>query len=157
VNQPADLVAAERRNHALDLPPVAETRDIALVAAALRARRGLIAGVVAEAVHQLGRIRQREPPVNEGRVHAEPSNRTPVSTVPTNVVNAALTIFSPTAHGGPTMRTNKRAGGCLLMICILAGFPVGLAVGNPMKGILLGTAVGVVLAVALWLIDRERD
>ena len=49
-----------------------------------------------------------------------------------------------------------RAGGCFLTLCILAGFPLGLAIGNPMKGILIGTGVGILLAVALWLIDRRR-
>jgi hypothetical protein len=48
------------------------------------------------------------------------------------------------------------AGGCLLTICILAGFPIGLAIGNPMKGILIGTGVGIAVALAWWLIDRRR-
>jgi len=54
--------------------------------------------------------------------------------------------------------TNPRplAGGCFLTICILAGFPLGLAIGNPMKGILIGTGAGIVLAVVAWLIDRRR-
>ena len=54
------------------------------------------------------------------------------------------------------MPKSTRAGGCVLTICILAGFPLGLAIGNPMKGILIGTATGIVLAVATWLIDRTR-
>jgi hypothetical protein len=55
--------------------------------------------------------------------------------------------------------TNRKplAGGCLLSICLLAGFPFGLAIGNPMKGILIGLGVGIVLAVALWLIDSRRS
>ena len=55
--------------------------------------------------------------------------------------------------------TNRKplAGGCLLSICLLAGFPIGLAIGNPMKGILIGLGVGIVLAVALWLIDSRRS
>jgi hypothetical protein len=58
---------------------------------------------------------------------------------------------------GARMQGSKaRAGGCFLTICILAGFPLGLAIGNPMKGILIGTGAGIVLAVALWLIDRRR-
>jgi hypothetical protein len=52
--------------------------------------------------------------------------------------------------------STTRAGGCFLTVCILAGFPLGLALGNPMKGILIGTAAGIVLAVATWLIDRRR-
>jgi hypothetical protein len=49
-----------------------------------------------------------------------------------------------------------RAGGCFLTLCILAGFPLGLTLGNPMKGILIGTGVGIALAVASWLIDLRR-
>jgi hypothetical protein len=48
------------------------------------------------------------------------------------------------------------AGGCFLTLCILAGFPLGLAIHNPMKGILIGTGVGIVLALLTWLIDRRR-
>lgn len=42
------------------------------------------------------------------------------------------------------------------MICILGGFPLGLAIGNPMKGILIGTAAGIAIAVLIWLIDRRK-
>jgi hypothetical protein len=52
-------------------------------------------------------------------------------------------------------RTTK-AGGCFLTFCILAGCACGIAIGNPMKGILIGTSIGVVLAVLLWLVDRRR-
>ena len=52
--------------------------------------------------------------------------------------------------------TTARAGGCFLTLCILVGFVAGLAIHNPMKGILAGTAVGTVLAVLLWLVDRRR-
>ena len=41
-------------------------------------------------------------------------------------------------------------------MCILAGFVAGLAIGNPMKGVLAGTAAGALIAVILWLIDRRR-
>jgi hypothetical protein len=54
------------------------------------------------------------------------------------------------------MTKSTRAGGCFLTICILAGFPLGLAIGNPMTGILIGTGVGIALAVVTWLIDRQR-
>jgi hypothetical protein len=52
---------------------------------------------------------------------------------------------------------STRAGGCFLTLCILAGFPLGLAIGNPLKGVLMGTAVGAALAVVVWLIDRPRS
>jgi len=50
-----------------------------------------------------------------------------------------------------------KAGGCFLTFCILAGCAGGIVFGNPMKGILIGTSVGVLLAVMLWLIDRRRQ
>ena len=49
-----------------------------------------------------------------------------------------------------------KAGGCFLTVCILAGCAAGIAFGNPMKGILIGTSTGVVLAILLWLVDRRR-
>jgi dolichyl-phosphate-mannose--protein O-mannosyl transferase len=57
---------------------------------------------------------------------------------------------------GPLMRNRTQAGGCFLTICILAGFPLGLAIGNPMKGVLIGTGVGIAAAVLLWLIDSRK-
>jgi hypothetical protein len=56
----------------------------------------------------------------------------------------------------PMQRPTARAGGCFLTLCILAGFAAGLAIGNPMKGVLIGTGIGAVIAVLLWLIDRRR-
>jgi hypothetical protein len=54
------------------------------------------------------------------------------------------------------MPSSTRAGGCFLTLCILAGFPLGLALHNPMKGILIGTGAGTLLAVVTWLVDRQR-
>jgi hypothetical protein len=53
------------------------------------------------------------------------------------------------------MPSKTRAGGCFLTLFILAGFPLGLALGNPMKGILIGTAAGIAFALIVWLIDRR--
>jgi len=50
-----------------------------------------------------------------------------------------------------------RAGGCFLTVFILLGFVGGLAIRNPLKGVLIGTAVGAALAIATWLIDRRRS
>jgi hypothetical protein len=54
------------------------------------------------------------------------------------------------------MTSTTRAGGCFLTICILAGFPLGLAIGDPMKGILIGTGTGSAISAITWLIDRRR-
>lgn len=48
------------------------------------------------------------------------------------------------------------AGGFFLMAAILIGAVWGVAAGNPMKGILIGTGVGGLIAVAVWLVDRSR-
>ena len=155
VDQAPNFIATQRRDHAFDLTPMTKASDIALVAAALGASCSLKARIVAEAIHQFSRIGKGEPAMNEGRVHETPSNRAAVSVVPTNVVNAALTIFTRGGHG-LGMRNTTRAGGCFLTLCILAGFPLGLAIGNPMKGILIGTGAGIVIAVAMWLIDSRK-
>ena len=57
---------------------------------------------------------------------------------------------------GACMTSTTKPGGCFLTICILAGFPLGLAIGNPMKGILIGTGAGIALALIIWLIDSRR-
>ena len=71
-------------------------------------------------------------------------------------VNEALTMFQNPGGTRPMTSQTTRAGGCFLMICILAGFPLGLAIGNPMKGILIGTGAGMAIAVLIWLVDRRR-
>jgi hypothetical protein len=65
-----DFVAAQGRDHPLDLPPVAKVRHIADISAALRPRRGLEPRVVAEALHEVGGIGQRDPAMDEWAVHA---------------------------------------------------------------------------------------
>ena len=59
-------------------------------------------------------------------------------------------------HGGAMPHNSTRAGGCFLSLCILAGFVGGLAIANPMKGVLIGTGAGIAIAVILWLVDRRR-
>jgi hypothetical protein len=51
---------------------------------------------------------------------------------------------------------NTLGGGCFLIIPILIGFIAGMATGNAYRGVLIGTGIGIALAVAIWLIDRRR-
>jgi hypothetical protein len=51
---------------------------------------------------------------------------------------------------------NKRAGGCFLMAAILLGFVAGMSTGDAMRGVVIGTGIGIVIAVAIWLFDRAR-
>ena len=39
---------------------------------------------------------------------------------------------------------------------ILLGFVVGLATGNAMRGVLIGTGIGIALALLVWMADRLR-
>ena len=43
------------------------------------------------------------------------------------------------------------------MVAILIGFAWGVWQGIPLLGALIGTAVGIVVAVTTWLVDRRRD
>ena len=52
--------------------------------------------------------------------------------------------------------SSSRAGGCFLTIFILLGFLYGLSIQNPLKGTLMGLAIGAILAIVTWLIDRSR-
>ena len=55
----------------------------------------------------------------------------------------------------PRMPSSTRAGGCFLTLFILLGFLYGLSIRNPLKGVLIGLAIGAVLAISTWLIDRR--
>jgi hypothetical protein len=52
-------------------------------------------------------------------------------------------------------KSSPMAGGFFLMAAILIGAVGGVAGGNPMKGILIGTGIGALIAVAIWLLDRK--
>ena len=53
-------------------------------------------------------------------------------------------------------RRTAHAGGFFLILAILGGFAWGAMSGMPYFGALVGTAIGIVIAVAVWLIDRRR-
>jgi len=54
-----------------------------------------------------------------------------------------------------TQRT-PRAGGFLLILAIFAGFAGGVVTGQLLLGSFIGLAVGIALALTVWLIDRRR-
>ena len=49
-----------------------------------------------------------------------------------------------------------QAGGCLLSLSVIAGLTIGIFLREPTRGAVIGTAVGVVIALAVWLADRRR-
>lgn len=106
VNSVGDFFAAKRRDHSLDLPPVAETRDIALVAAVLGANGRFEPGVVAVSLDQLGRVRQGGTSMDEWAAHDRGLNPAAVSRLRTIVVNTAFTMLKR-GRGGSAWRTSS--------------------------------------------------
>jgi hypothetical protein len=52
--------------------------------------------------------------------------------------------------------SSTRAGGCFLTLFLLLGFLYGLSIRNPLKGVLIGLGIGILLALGTWLIDWKR-
>lgn len=52
--------------------------------------------------------------------------------------------------------SRTRAGGCFIAIFLLLGFVYGLSIRNPLKGVLIGLGMGIILALATWVIDSYR-
>ena len=53
-------------------------------------------------------------------------------------------------------RRNHAAGGFFLILAILGGFAWGAMSGLPVHGAIIGTMIGIVLAILVWLTDRRR-
>lgn len=47
------------------------------------------------------------------------------------------------------------AGGALIALCMLGGAAVGFAFGQATPGFLIGTTIGIAVAVLVWLRDRR--
>jgi hypothetical protein len=160
----ANLFAAQGRNHPFDLPPVTEADNIAGVAAQVGEGRSLITGIVAEAAEKLGSVGEGHAATDEGCVHALAFTSAPLSGLPTKIVNAAFTmlcLFVAGAFGRllswrGMVRRNTHSGGIFLTVGILAGFGWGVTEGAPMKGVLIGTGIGIAAALLVWLFDRRR-
>ena len=68
-----------------------------------------------------------------------------------------MAFAAKACHGREMQQGSRtRAGGCFLTIFILLGFLYGLSIRDPLKGTLIGLAIGAVLAIATWLIDVRR-
>ena len=99
VNASAHFVAAERHDDPLDLPPVAESHDIARIPALFCSDRSLEPGIVAEALDKIGRVGKRAPAGDEGQIHAVAVKRAAVSGLRTIILNTSLTIKKGALRG----------------------------------------------------------
>lgn len=60
------------------------------------------------------------------------------------------------ASSPPPGPSSPAAGGAILALTIMAGSIIGLVTHQPTIGFLIGLAIGVAAASALWLRDRRR-
>jgi len=91
--------------------------------------------------------------------------RSGLSRSPTDVVNRSFTISqrkfqverSAALCHSPMMADQSprpRSGGFFLMAAILIGAGWGIDGRDPMKGVLVGTAIGVAIVALIWVADR---
>jgi mannose/fructose/N-acetylgalactosamine-specific phosphotransferase system component IIC len=52
-------------------------------------------------------------------------------------------------------RNLSRSGGCLLAFSVVAGVFVGMILGQPSIGFLAGSALGLILVLTVFLLDRR--
>ena len=69
----------------------------------------------------------------------------------------ALARFRRLCHDRPMTRRNPTAGGFLLILPIVVGFAWGLAAGQPMAGVVVGLAIGILLALIVWAVDHKKN
>ncbi len=53
-------------------------------------------------------------------------------------------------------KSSPRSGGAFLALSLLAGAGIGVALGQPTLGLIGGFAVGVLIALLIWLTDSKR-
>ncbi|MGS1016847.1 hypothetical protein [Allosphingosinicella humi] len=53
-------------------------------------------------------------------------------------------------------QTSSQAGGFIIAAAIMVGVVAGAIAGQPSIGVLAGTAIGIALAIWIWLRDRAR-
>ena len=163
----AHFFVGQGSDHAFNLPPVAEKQHIARVAAPFGASSRLKPGVVAKAFHELRSLGEGTAAGDVGRVHAPsltanpfPDARRSWSTADSPCSEsgflAGLEPCFGLCHGRRMAKRTPMAGGVFLMAAILCGAVWGISIGSPTKGLLIGTAIGVGVAILVWLLDRSR-
>lgn len=165
VNGAPHFLLCQRDDHALDLAPMAETQDVALVAAILCARGRFETGIVTKGLDQQRGIHQCLAPGNKRHVHVPTPNPGAVSFRIIDAVNVTVTIFTsllaagaPCGHGpGMANRRTPLSGGIFLFLGPVIGALYGIGRGAPIQWMLVGFGVGLAIALLVWLADRRKS
>jgi hypothetical protein len=75
----------------------------------------------------------------------------------TIVIWPALANQAAVWQGTAMTKREPQAGGFWLVLAIIVGATIGIWQGQPSIGILAGTAIGALIAVAVYLRDRARS
>lgn len=59
--------------------------------------------------------------------------------------------------GTPPSKSSATGSGAVIVFCLFAGIVIGFWQGQATIGFLIGTTVGVAIAVGLWMRDRARS
>ena len=54
-------------------------------------------------------------------------------------------------------RRNAQAGGIFLFVLPVVGLFYGIGRGDPIKWLLVGFAIGLAVAIGVWIVDRRKD
>ena len=54
-------------------------------------------------------------------------------------------------------RRNAQAGGIFLFLAPVIGLLYGIGRSDPIKWLLIGFAIGLAIAVGVWIVDRRKD
>ncbi|GAA0738194.1 hypothetical protein [Sphingomonas japonica] len=58
--------------------------------------------------------------------------------------------------GPATKSPGPKAGGAFVAIAMLVGTGIGVALGQPSAGFVVGTAIGALIALLIWAADQRR-
>nr|WP_294849283.1 hypothetical protein [uncultured Sphingomonas sp.] len=141
--------------------------DIFGTAGLFGAGGGLALRIVAKIRDQRRGIIDRAAAGNEWEVHDMSDSGVVLPDATKNRVNSSSTIWSRHIGAGAaladlpsalamTKSRNTAAGGVFIFLGVLAGMILGVINHNLSAYIIGGTAVGIAVAIVVWLIDRSR-
>jgi len=172
---------AERVDQPLHLTPAAKADDIAAIARLAGTASGFARGILAKNRHELS-SKVSSGPVDKKGWHSDRSLHADTGQIPEpaalarrgwhlmgkwgeRIIHhdgsapARLASAAVAWHGaGMTepKKTSPRSGGAFLALALLAGAGIGVALGQPTMGLIGGFAVGILIALLVWLTDAKR-